>query len=205
MASGTAMRKGSTCMRGLVRPTRCARQVSGAVTSRRRLRSAAASNVSGNPDDEATSASGAPGSSRRCGSSEQRQLPAPGPGPPERRRLERRQPPVEAVLLRRGGKECRDLLRVLALAALAAPEGRIAQATAARVADAAEDARAALRVVLFEPAIEKLVDGLGQAEEHPARALRSGPGRGLQDAGDLRVVEARDDGPEQHAHRRPGP
>src|SRR5207247_8514985 len=83
--------------------------------------------------------------------------------------------------------------------------GGAAEGPATRVADAGEDAGAALRVAFLEPAPEELVDGLGQAEEHPARALRSGPRRGLQDARDLGVVEARDDGPDQHAHRRAGP
>src|SRR5439155_4165353 len=104
----------------------------------------------------------------------------------------------------RGREQRRDLLAVLALPALAAAEGRVAEPPAARVADAGEDAGAALGIPLLEPALEELVDGLREAEEHPARALRPGPRRGLQDARDLGVVEARDDGPDQHADRHAG-
>src|SRR5205809_5114823 len=118
--------------------------------------------------------------STRC--SEKRELRARRRWPSEGSGLEWGEPPVEPVLLRRGGEERRDLLRVLALAALAAAEGRVAEAPAARVADAAEDARAALRVVLLEPAREELVDGFRQAQQDPARALRAGARRGFEDA-----------------------
>src|SRR5438552_8777085 len=141
--------------------------------------------------------------SKRC--SEKRELRARRRRPSEGPGLERRQAPVEPVLLGRHREQRRDLLRVLALAALAPAEGRVAEAPAARVADAAEDARTALGIVLLEPALEELVYGLGQAEEYPAPALRSRQGRGLQDAPDLGIIQPRDDGPDQHAHRHTGP
>src|SRR5436309_882530 len=81
----------------------------------------------------------------------------------------------------------------------------LSRAPAARFADAGKDAGAALGVALLEPALEELVDGLREAEEHPARALRPGPRRGFEDARDLGVVEARDDGPDQHGDRHAGP
>src|SRR5437773_2587094 len=123
--------------------------------------------------------------STRC--SEKRELRARRRWPSEGSGLEWGEPPVEPVLLRRRGEERRDLLRVLALAALAAAEGRVAEAPRARVADAPEDARAALGIPLLEPALEELVDRLREAAEHPARALRPRPRRGFEDARDLGV------------------
>src|SRR5207244_2818564 len=68
--------------------------------------------------------------SKRCSEKQElrarRRRPSEGPG------LERRQAPVEPVLLGRHREQRRDLLRVLALPALASAERRVAEAPAAR-------------------------------------------------------------------------
>src|SRR5207253_1099278 len=105
--------------------------------------------------------------------------------PAEGRGAERRQAPLQAVLPCRHGEELSDLLGVLALAALATKKRRIAQTPRPDLADAAEDPLASLRVVLREPAVEEVVDGLRQPQQHPARAARARPRRRFEDAGDL--------------------
>src|SRR5213593_176629 len=77
---------------------------------------------------------------------QQPQLLARACRPAERRRAERRQLPVEPVLPRGDGEELGDLLGVLALAALAPVELRVAQPSRPDLADAAEHALASLRV-----------------------------------------------------------
>src|SRR5581483_6410064 len=95
---------------------------------------------------------------------------------------ERRQRAVETAAARGSGEQRRDLRRVFALAGLAAAEGRIREPPAARVADARENARAALGVMLREPAIEERVDGLRQPQQHPRGAPGPGGARRGEDA-----------------------
>src|SRR5438132_5942256 len=137
--------------------------------------------------------------------SQEPQLLARARRPAEGRGAERRQVPLEAVLPGRHGEELGDLLGVLALAALAPEELRVAQVARPDLADAAEDPLASLRIVLREPGVEELVDGLREPEQHPARAPRARPSRRFEDARDLGVVQPRDDGPDQDADRPPGP
>src|SRR5437870_9051499 len=93
---------------------------------------------------------------------------------PERRRLERRQPAVETQPPRADVEQCRDLIAVLALPALAVEEARIGDPSGARIADAGEHALAPLGVVLGEPRVEELVERLREPHEVPARARRAG-------------------------------
>src|SRR6185369_12421519 len=97
-----------------------------------------------------------------------------------------------------------DLFRVLALAAVAVAEARVADPPLPRAADASEDTLAAFGIVLGEPAVEQLVDRLRQAKEDPARTLGPRARRGFEDARDLGVVQPRHDGTDHDADRHPG-
>src|SRR5207302_7415428 len=94
---------------------------------------------------------------RRPRALQQRDLVARTRRPTEGSRVERREPSVEAELARGDLEQRCDLVRVLALPALAVEEARVADASAARVADAGQHALAALRVVRREPCVEEPV------------------------------------------------
>src|SRR5258706_13311977 len=108
------------------------------------------------------------------------------------------------MLACRGMEERRDLGRVLALAAPAVTEARIAQTPRARLADAVQYALAPARELLAEPVVEELIERLRQPQQHPRRGFRAGGCARCEDARDLGVVQTGHEGTDHTPNRKTG-
>src|SRR5207302_3958432 len=96
-------------------------------------------------------------------------------------------------------------LRISSFADLPQAPARVVELAAAGLADAMEDALGAQGKGSAQPLGEDLRHRSREAEEDEARAPRACRVRGLEDAGDVLVGEARDDGRDVDADVQPGP